>query len=309
MKISVIGAAGYVGSSVAIALAFEGLPDEIVLIDPDRQNIVTHLGMDTTTAVADRGVLVRGGGWEDMHDSQIVIVAAGAPQGLIASRMEMLPKNLPIIKDIAGKIKKSSPDAIVITATNPVDPLNYTMYLSTGFDRQKIIGYSHNDTTRFRMLVAEAIGHVAGDVEGIVMGEHGESQVLLFSSIRVKGKPVNLDDNTKQKIRSRIPTILRSYEELRTGRTSGITSATGMQKVVGAIIKNTNEVVPGSAILSGEYGQHNLSMGVPLVLGSGGIHKIQERSLAPDEQPYLEATLNVLKPAMRQVEDFLGISR
>jgi malate dehydrogenase len=308
MKISIIGAAGYVGANVAFALAMQGLTDEIVLIDPYKPNIIAQFAMDTSTAVAEKGVLVRAGEYEDIQDSHIVIVAAGAAQGLISSRMEMLPKNLPIIQDIAEKIKKACPDSIVITATNPVDPLNYAMYLCTGFDRRKLIGYSSNDSIRFRMMVAKALGHGASDVEGIVLGEHGESQVLLFSSIRIKGKPVNLDNNTKDNIRSQVPHILRRYEELKTGRTAGITSAVGMKKMVEAIIQNTNKTIPGSAVLDGEYGCHHLSMGVPMVLGSGGIHKIQELDLVTDEQPYLNATLEVLNAAMRQVEDFLGIS-
>jgi malate/lactate dehydrogenase len=309
MKISVIGAAGYVGSNVAFTLAMQGLADEIVLIDPYKPNIVTHLAMDASTGVADKGVVLRAGEYDEMKDSNIVIISAGAAQGLIASRMEMLPKNLPIIKEIAGNIVKFCPDAIVITATNPVDPLNYAMYLCTGFDRHKVIGYSTNDSTRFRMMVAQLLGHDTGEVEGFVMGEHGESQVLIFSSVRIKGKTVNLDENAKQKIRSQIPDILRTYEELKTGRTAGITSATGMRRVVQAIVNNTHETIPCSAVLSGEYGLHNISMGVPLVIGSNGIHKVKELSLAEDEQTALKGTLDVLQPTMRQVEEFLGISR
>jgi malate/lactate dehydrogenase len=197
---------------------------------------------------------------------------------------------------------------VVITATNPVDPLNYAMFRYTGFDHRKIIGYSTNDSIRFRMMVAQALGHEAADVEGMVIGEHGESQVLLFSTVKVKGKQVTLDNAAKQKIRSKIPEILRRYEELKTGRTAGVTSAAGMKDVVEAIVNNTHEVIPCSAILYGEYGLHNLSMGVPAVLGSGGIHEIIPLELAPDEQPYLTATLDVLKPAMRQVDNYLEVS-
>jgi malate/lactate dehydrogenase len=309
MKISVIGAAGYVGSNVAFTLALFGLADEIVLIDPFKPNMVTHFAMDGNTAVAEKGVLLRAGDYDEMKDSHIVIMAAGAPQGLIASRMEMLPKNLPIIQDIAGKIKKLCPDSIVITATNPVDPLNYAMYRWTGFDRQKIIGYTTNDSTRFRMLVAQALGYSTGDVDGVVLGEHGESQTLLFSSVKIKGKYVKLDDNTKQKVRDEIPHILRRYEELQTGRTAGLTSATGMKRMIEAIVNNSNKVIPCSAVLDGEYGCQNLSMGVPAVLGSGGIHKILELEIAADEKPYLDITLKVLKESVRQVDDYLKNSR
>jgi malate dehydrogenase len=305
MKISIVGAAGYVGSNVAILLAAQGLGDEIVLIDPFKPNLVTHLGMDASTAFASKNVVLHDGQYEDMKDSNIVFVAAGAAQGLIASRMEMLPKNLPIIKDIADNIKRFCPDAIVLTATNPVDPLNYAMYLCTGFDRRKVIGYTVNDSLRFRMMVAESLGHKTGDITGFVFGEHGESQLLGFSTVKVNGNPVVFSEADKKNIINRIPLILKTYEELQTGRTAGVTSGYGATLLIKAIVNNTNETWPSSGILDGEYGLKNISMGVPLVLGSGGIHEIKEWELAPDEKPGFDNTVKVLSAAMRQVEEFV----
>lgn len=307
MKISIVGAAGYVGSNVATHLALQGLVDEIILIDPFKPNIIAHLAMDMGTAAAKMGCSVYAGEYPDIKDSDIVIVAAGVSEAIVASRMEKLPKNLPIIRDIAGKVVSYCPNAVVITATNPVDPLNYAMYRFTGFDRHKIIGYSTNDSLRFRMMAAQELGCKTADVGGIVIGEHGESEVLLFSTITVKGKPVQIDRATQQKIRSRIPEILRRYEALKTGRTTGVTSAAGIKDIVEAIKNNTQELIPCSAILDGEYGLDYISMGVPAILGSGGIQKIVELELAPDEIPYLNDTLAILKPAMRQVDDYPGV--
>jgi malate dehydrogenase len=307
MKISIIGAAGYVGSNVTSVLALNGLGDEIIVVDPLKANIVTHLAMDVGTAAIEKDVTVRAGEYDAIGGSDIVIIAAGAAHNLMLSRMDVLPKNLPIIRDIAAEIKKSCPNAVVITATNPVDPLNYAVYRLTGFDRRRIIGYSTNDSIRFRLMVAQAVNCKASDVEGIVLGEHGESEVLLFSSVRIKGKPVEIDEATKQKIRALIPEILRHYEELQTGRTTGVTSAAGIKKVVEAIIRNTQETFSCSAILDGEYGQRNISMGVPVVLGNGGIREIKELKLTSDEQSYLNDTVKILKKAMQQVDIFLGM--
>ncbi len=309
MKISVIGAAGYVGSNVAIMLAVQGLCDEIVLVDPFKPNLVVHLGMDATTGMSEIGVNLHEGDYKDIKDSNIVIITAGAAQGLIASRMEMLPKNLPIIKEIAGHIKEFAPDSIVLTATNPVDPLNYAMYLFTGFDRRKIIGYTLNDSTRFKEMVAQELGQQPCDVDGYVFGEHGESQVQAFSTVTVNGNPVVFTEGMKKKIRDRVPLILKTYEELQTGRTAGVTSGYGASKIVDAIVNNTNETWPSSAVLDGEYGQKNISMGVPLVLGSGGIHDIVEVDLAEDEKPRFANTVKVLSAAMRQVEEFVKTNK
>jgi malate/lactate dehydrogenase len=304
MKISVFGAGGYVGSNITSMLALHRLGDELVLVDPLKSNIVTHLAMDVGTAVENE-VTVRAGEYDSIRGSEIVIIAAGASHGMMLSRMDVLPVNLPVIRDIAREIKKSCPDAVVITATNPVDPLNYALYRLTGFDRRRFLGYSANDTVRFRMMVAQALGYQASDVEGIVLGEHGESEVLLFSSVRIKGKPVEIDGATREKIRSSIPDILKHYEELKTGRTPGVSSALGIKKMVEAIINDVRGNFSCSAVLDGEYGQHGISMGVPVVLGRGGILKIKELTLAPDELPYLTNTIEVLKNAMRQVDIFL----
>ena len=104
MKITVIGASGYVGSNVAFILALQGLADELVLIAPNRTNLVQHLAMDLQTAILEKKVDVHLGTYDDMKDSNIVIMCGGAPQGLIKSRMEMLDKNLPIIRDVGEKV-------------------------------------------------------------------------------------------------------------------------------------------------------------------------------------------------------------
>lgn len=113
----------------------------------------------------------------------------------------------------------------MITATNPVDPLNYALYRATGMDRKQLLGYSLNDSIRFRMLAGRALGADSTEEEDTVVGEH---QVLLFSSVRVKAEPVTFSEDAKEKIRAEIPKILHAYESLGTGRTSGWTSAVGL---------------------------------------------------------------------------------
>ena len=152
MKVTVIGAAGSVGAPSAFYIAASGLVDEMVLIDM-RPNVVQQHAMDMSTAVSALDISVIAGTDEDLAGSDVVINAAGVHQGLITDRMEMLPKNLPLVRETALKIKRYCPDAFVITATNPVDPLNYAMWRAGGFDRGKTVGYSFNDSFRFREMV------------------------------------------------------------------------------------------------------------------------------------------------------------
>jgi malate dehydrogenase len=307
MKVSIIGAVGTVGSCTSFAIATQGLADELVMIDLNQNLLASHVIDIGTAATLTNNIVVRSGNDEDLGGSDVVIIAASAPYRSITSRMELLGDNLPIIQDTAKNIKRFCPDAVVITATNPVDPLNYAIYLCSGLDRKRLIGYPFNDSIRFRIMVARALGVKPTQVEGIAIGEHGENQVLLFSSVRVDGKPVTVSEHYRQNIRQEIPNILRSYESLGTGRTAGWTSAAGLAAIVSAITRDTGQVFPCSVVLTGEYGYHGLSMGVPVIIGRGGVQQILEWGLAPDEQEGLERAANFLKAAAKSVEDALGL--
>ncbi|MGD9368193.1 MAG: hypothetical protein PVH87_21005 [Desulfobacteraceae bacterium] len=302
MKITVIGAAGSVGAPAVFYLAAKGLADEILMIGGKRQNVLKQHAMDISTAVSAKDIVIRAGDYSDMAGSDIVINAAGAPQGLIADRMEMLPKNIELIKQIAAQIKQYCPDAFVITATNPVDPLNYAMHLAGGFDRRKLIGYSINDTFRFREMLASAYGVKVSQVDGLVIGEHGSTQVLLFSTAAIDGEKVAVDEKVKADIRSEVPNILKRYEAFKAGRTAGWTCAVGLEIITRAIKENSGAVIPCSVVLDGEYGLKGLSMSVPVKLGKDGVIEILEYELAADEQEGLKKTVETLKSAARIVD-------
>ena len=304
MKISIIGAAGNVGSAAAFNIAIHHLTDELVMVDNYSRDKLEQYVYDLNTAVTGLDMLVRAGGDEDLRDSNIVLMAAGSAQ-VTASRMEVLPQNLPIIKEVAAKIKKYCPEAIVITATNPVDPLNYAMYRYSGLDRKKVIGYSANDSIRFRMFITEALGLKSSQVEATVIGEHGNSQVLLFSSVRVKGRPFPVNPDIKLHIQQQVANLHSIIEPLRekTGRTAAWTSSVGLTTICHAIGHNTRESIPCSVVLNGEYGSHGLSMSVPVVLGNEGVHEIQELSISSNERELLHHSISALKPAMKYVEE------
>lgn len=303
MKITVIGAAGSVGAPAVFYLAANRLADEFLMIGGKRQNVLEQHAIDISTAVSSRDILIRTGDYSDMAGTDIVINATGAPQGLIADRMEMLPKNIELVKHISGKIKQYCPDAFIITATNPVDPLNYTTYLAGGFDRNKLIGYSINDSFRFKEFLAKAYNVKVSQVDGTVIGEHGSTQVLLFSTASIDGKKVSVSEEVKEKIRGEIPNILKRLEELQSGRTAGWTCAIGLEKIVRAVVENTGEVIPCSVMLDGEYGVSGISMSVPVKLGKDGVSGILEYDLAPDELEGLEKTVSTLKAAAKIVDE------
>jgi malate/lactate dehydrogenase len=312
MKISIIGASGNVGSAAAFHVATQGVADEIVMIDTPRPDVLKQHVNDLTSAVSHQDVLVRAGADKDMKDSDIVINAAGrGPAGAVKSRLELLPQNIPIIQGICLNVRRYCPEATVIIASNPVCPLNYAMYLCSGLDRHQLIGYSANDSIRFRALMASELGVNTSRVEAFVIGEHGESQVPLFSSVRVDGKKVDINEDIKRKVREQVARIHGELEGQRTatGRTAAWTTAVGLAALCRAIASGAARVYPCSIVLEGEYGVRNMSLSVPVVLGKAGVRDILEWELTPDEREGLDNSIKTLEPAMRYVEEFLGMAR
>jgi malate dehydrogenase len=162
-----------------------------------------------------------------------------------------------------------------------------------------------NDSFRFRELVARAKGVKVSQVRATVVGEHGSTQVPLFSSARVDGKQVFFTNAEKKEILGEIPNILRRFEELQAGRTAGWTCAIGLASLVRAIRDDSGEVFPASVVLDGEYGQHGLSMSVPLKLGRTGVQEIEEWALEPEEQAKFEESAAAMAAAARIVDETL----
>ena len=327
MKVGIVGAAGCLGSTAAFSIATQGLADELVLVDTNENLVQAHV-IDIREAVVAAGhdMAIRVGSYEDMAGADIVIVAAAvdtvtarfsrlAASGVDAlsqpvrpSRQQLIASNMRVIPDIARAAGRVCPDAVVITCTNPVEALSYASYLlSPTQDRMKFIGYSINDSFRFRRWVAEAVGVEPSKVKGIVIGEHGDSQVPLFSSIRVDGQPVSLTEPVKQELRKKAPESIRHWLGLKPGRSSGWLSGAGLATMVKAVRDDTGEMFPCSVVMAGEYGYQGFSMTVPVILGRQGVHQVLEWELAPDEKKWLEQSASVLKAAARLVEEILAL--
>lgn len=304
MKISIIGSNGSVGAPAAFYLAVQGLADEIVLIGRAK-NVAQQHAMDLSTAASTRGLKIYSGDYPDMSGSRIVLIAAGVPQGLIKDRMELLPKNTELMRQFAVEIRKYCPNAIIMTATNPADPMNYAVYLAGQFSKNQVIGYTINDTYRFREFLAREYEVAVNRVNGYVIGEHGSSQVLLFSTAAIDGQPVSVSDEVKHKIYAEVPQILKRFEELKAGRTAGWTCAVGYEQMVRAVVEDANTVLPSSVVLEGEYGLSGFSMSVPAVLGKNGVQGIKEFKLEDNEKERLARSAEILRNAARQVEDQL----
>lgn len=282
-KVTIIGGAGTVGSSAAFRLATLEVGSEIVLIDA-RDNLVKSHAMDLEQAAAELGSTeVRFGSWEDLPGSSIVVLSASLPERKVASRDEYLMGNLAIVQEAAGNIARRCPEAAVLVATDPVDVFTAALPRLTGMDARQFFGYSWNDTLRFRWAVARTLGLPLSEVDGMVIGEHGELQVPLFDRVVVRSQPIELSEDERRQVEGATRSWFSTYQELQSGRTSGWTSAVGIGKVLQAFTSSTTNPVPGSVMLKGEYGVSGVSLGVPARLGAGGVEEVVELALTEEQ--------------------------
>lgn len=302
-RLCIIGGGGTVGSAAAFRVAALGIAREIVLLDA-RENMARSHAMDLGQAAgALEGTAVRAGGWDDLAGADIVILSAGLPERSVSSRDEYLAGNLTIVREAAGHLAARCPDAVVIVATNPIDVFTAALARLTSMDERRFVGYSWNDTLRLRWAVARVLGVPAAEVDALVIGEHGDMQVPLLDRISVRGEPVVLTPEQGREAESSVRNWFSTYQALNSGRTSGWTSAVGLAAVVGAVAGRGPDVIPGSAVLRGEYGVSGVSLGVPLRLGPRGVEEVVELPLTPAQA---EAFRAAARKVGRLLEDVLG---
>ncbi len=293
-KATVIGV-GSLGSTIAYEIANRGLVDELVLIDVFR-NLAEGNAADIEQAMAFRSnVNVRAGDYADAEGSQVLIVTAGKPRTPdMKSRMELLTINKKIIGDVAQNLRKLKAKPVIITLTNPVDIMNYLMYKDTALDRRKILGSAGMlDSARFRTVLSRRHRTPILEVEAYVIGEHGDNQVPVFSQAKIGGKKKVFSNEEKAGIADDLKKSALSVIGKK-GATI-FAPANNTTNMVQAILRDEKRLAACSAVLDGEYGLRDLSIGVPVMLGRNGVEKILEWQLDEAEKKAFYAGAESLK--------------
>ena len=272
MKLGIIGGAGLLGSTTAFYAGVSGHLEEIKLLDIKDNMVMSHV-MDMDQAVSTLSATkISKAAYSDLGDCDIVLISASLPERNVANRNEYLKGNLGLIVDICDNLKKHTDmrDKIVINASNPVDVFNYVVWKLLGTKREKTLGFCLNDSVRFTWAIGKTLGRPYAAIDACCIGEHGEGQVPLFSQVKVDGKTRSFPPEERETIRKTVATWFTEYQALQSGRTSGWTSAVGLARMINAVASNSGEVMSCSMVLDGEFGQRELSIGVPVSLGSAG---------------------------------------
>src|SRR5690242_313832 len=304
-KITVVGA-GNVGATTAQRLAEKELARQVVMVDVV-EGVPQGKGLDQWESAPIECFDARVIGTNDYATSAgsaIVVVTAGIARKPGMSRDDLLNTNAGIVKQVSEQIKASSPNAIIIMVSNPLDVMAYVALKVTGFPRQRVIGMAGVlDTARYRAFLADALDVSVRDIQAMVLGGHGDTMVPLISYTSVSGIPVTqlLDRAKLDAIVDRTRTGgAEIVKYLKTGSAYYAPSAAAVQ-MCEAIVLDQKRVLPCAAWLDGEYGMSGLFLGVPCKLGRRGIEQILQVELTGDERAALAKSADAVREPMNVV--------
>lgn len=289
-KITIIGA-GNVGATAAHWAASRGLGD-VLLLDVV-EGVPQGKALDLLQAGPVDGFSGRVSGSNDFADSansDVVIITAGLARKPGMSRDDLLAKNVAIVKSCAEQAAKYSPEAVLIVVTNPIDAMVYTAFKVSGFPKNRVVGMAGVlDSARYRTFLAEALGVAPRDVNAMVMGIHGDNMMPLVRLANVAGIPVT-DLLSKDQLEAIVKRTQHGGAEivnhLKTG-SAFYTPGLAAVEMAEAILTDSKRVLPCAAYVEGEFGFSGCFLGVPVVLGSGGVERILEFELTTEEKSAL----------------------
>jgi malate dehydrogenase len=299
MTITIVGS-GRVGASVALNCGLREL-DDILLLDVI-EGLPQGEAMDINHQFSELGIdcKVKGSNsYEDMNNSEFVVLVAGLGRKPGMTRMDLLNKNASIVKDVASKIATHANNAILVVVTNPLDPMTYLALKTTRFDKNKVIGMGGMlDLSRFKSFIHDATGCSRASIQAMVISEHGENMLPLLRFSSIGGIPLNefLSRGQSEEIFEKTKKVAAEVIALKGATVYAPGNA--VATMIESIKKNKKEVIPVSAYLEGEYGISDLCIGVPVVLGSNGIEKIIELNLNEFERKIFDLGVTSVREAI-----------
>jgi malate dehydrogenase len=301
-KITVVGA-GNVGATAAQRIAEKELARTVVMVDV-AEGIPQGKGLDQWESAPIElfdSRVIGSNSYDESTGSDIVVITAGIARKPGMSRDDLLNTNAGIVKSVAESVAKTSPNAIIIVVSNPLDVMCYVAMKASGFPRERVIGMAGVlDTARYRSFLAEALDVSVRDIQAMVLGGHGDTMVPLITYTTVSGIPVTqlLD---KAKLDAIVDRARNGGAEivkyLKTG-SAYYAPSSGAVQMVEAIVLDQKRILPCSAWLDGEYGMKGLFLGVPVKLGRKGMEKIIEVTLTADEKAALAKSAEAVREPM-----------
>ena len=305
-KIALIGA-GNIGGELANMLVSKQLGDVVLFDIPQKENFAKGKALDLEQASALSGSDSRVTGtsnWADVAGADVLIITAGIPRKPGQSRDDLVATNLPIIRNVADNAKKYCPNAFSIVVSNPLDAMVYEFQRRTGFSPAKVAGMAGAlDSARYQLFLAREAGVSVKDVRALVLGGHGDDMVPIASATTINGVPVDRLI-AKDKLDAIVARTRGGGGEIVSlmGTSAYYAPAAGAIAMAEAYLLDQKRLLAVAALLDGQYGYRDLYLGVPVILGGGGIEKIVDISLTADEKAALEKSASSVRKVIEVVK-------
>jgi len=310
-KIAIIGAGG-VGATTAYALMVQGVGSEIVLIDVNKDKAEGE-AMDLRHGASFvNPVDIYAGDYKDLADAKLIVITAGAAQKPGETRLDLIKKNTGIFKNIVSSITEYNQDGILLVVTNPVDILTHLTYKLSGFPANRVIGSGTVlDSSRFRSLLSKNCGVAASNVHGYIIGEHGDSEVPVWSLTNIAGTKIENycpicdtacsdKDQSLEEISDQVKNA--AYEIIEKKGATFYAVALAVSRIARAILRDENAVLTVSSLMEGNYGVEDISLSLPTLINSTGIERVLELPLSEDEEKAFKDSAQHLKENFDQLD-------
>ncbi len=306
-KIALVGG-GQIGGNLALLATQKELGDIVIYDIPQAEGMTKGKSLDIMQLRPHDGYDANLEGTSDpagLKDADVVIITAGIPRKPGMDREDLLEINIKIITDVANNVKKYAPNAFVIVVSNPLDAIVYSFYKVSGFSKNKVIGMAGAlDSGRFRAFLAMETGYSVQDVNCMVLGGHGDTMVPITRLATIGGIPAEelIPKDRLDAIVERVRFAGGELVKLYGNGSAYYAPAASAIEMAEAYLKDKKRVIPSAALCEGEFGVDGYFIGVPTVIGAGGIEKILEFKLLPEEQEMLNNTLIAVKKTVAETK-------
>lgn len=308
-KCGVVGV-GFVGACCAYTLAVSGLFSEIVLVDVNRQKAESEAADINHGVAFAKPCHVGAGDYSDLSGCGLVILAAGANQRPGETRVALLGRNRTILSAVVGQVVQAARDAVLLVVSNPVDVLTCMAQRLSGLPAGRVIGSGTVlDTARLKYLLGQRLGVDGRNVHAFIIGEHGDSELAVWSSANISG--VDLDDYCRITGIDDPAAVLRGIYESVRGAAYPIIEGKGatyygiamaVRRIAEAIVRDERSVLPVSSLITGHYGVDGVCLGVPSIVGRGGVQAVLDIPLAPEELAQLQRSARKMRALIDEVD-------
>ena len=308
-KVAMIGC-GFVGSASAFALMQSGLFSEMVLIDADMDRADGE-AMDIRHGLPfERPMKIYAGDYDDIVDAAIIIITAGANQKPDETRLDLVHKNVAILRNIIPEISKRECQGILLIVSNPVDILTYAALKISGFPENRVIGSGTVlDTSRLKYEIGEYLGVDSRSVHAFIIGEHGDSEIAAWSSANVSGVPLRnfyemRGRHKYEKAAERIADTVKNsaYEIIAKKKATYYGIAMSVRRICEAIVRDEKSILPISSRMHGEYGIDDAVLSMPAIVGKDGLESLVPIDLDEKEQRNLKESADTLKEVLADID-------